>query len=473
MKKNKIYTVLSQLNDKEIKEFGLFIESPFFNKSQILAQLYKYISKFHPTYSHKQLEESLIIKHLDLKQSNVHSALAKLYTQLFKLFELYIPISCMTDFEQDKKMLEFYSNNRLNNLFSNSWSSISKKRGKIDARGHEYYYEDFSLQTIYSDYISSRAEKGEGDNNLKERSKALDRLYFINKLTNACLQKNRQRSAKVDFEYTLLDEVRTQIDNQGLLDDPSFALWYKTLHLLENPDDRTTYNEIKSMLLNDHSKVDSLEVKNLYVYLINTTRNLFGQTDDYFSELFSIHRNQYESGYLHHKDYIGASNLINFVSISSHIGEFDYVEKFLKDNKNSIAPEYQEHEDVYELAQAIIAYYKKDYEKLLDLLNEIKCVNIYRKLRERRLRLVAYYEAELNGLFDDLINSTRKYLSVNKENIPDFHLQVNKDFINVAQNLTKITKGANGKIKSLSDEISEIKTLPLRGWFVEKLEEKS
>lgn len=473
MKKNKIYTVLSQLNDKEIKEFGLFIQSPFFNKNQTLVDLYKYISKYHPTFSHKLLDEVQIIEYLNLRQSNAHSALAKLYTQLFKLFELYIPVSQISEFDKDVQMLRFYFSKRINNLFSNKWTNTAKKRNKIEVRGPEYYYEDYRLQALYADYISTREEKSEGDGNLIKRAKTLDKYYFINKLINACLMKNRQRSAKVDFEYSLLEEVRNQVKDQDFLKDSSFALWYKTLYLIENPDDKETYDEIKSLLLADHSKVAEHEVRNLYVYLINTTRHLFGQTDNYFSELFTIHKNQYESGYLHYENYIDANDLINFVSISSRIGEFEYIEKFLEDNRNSIAPEYQEKEDVYELAQAIIAYYKKDYEKLLDLLNEIKCVNIYRKLRERRLRLVAYYEAELNGLFDDLINSTRKYLSVNKENIPDFHLQVNKDFINVAQNLTKITKGANGKIKSLSDEIAEIKTLPLRGWFVEKLEEKS
>jgi len=473
LKKNKIYTVLSQLNEKEIKEFGLFVESPFYNKNQTLISLNKYISKHHPNYTHKKLDEAQIISHLKLKQSNSHSALAKLYTQLYKLFELYIPITQISEYDIDSKMLNFYFANRLNKLFYNRWTNVISKRKKLDEKGPQYYYEDFLLQTLYSDYISSRAEKGEGDNNLIERSKALDRHYFINKLANACLKKNRQKSAKVDFDYTLLEEVRVQILEQELLADPSVALWFKTLHLLENPDDRKTYDEIKSLLLTDHSKIAKHEVKNLYVYLINTTRHLFGQTDNYFSELFSIHKNQYESGYLHQNNYIGAGDLINFVSISSRIGEFEYVEEFLSNNKNSIAPEYQEDEDVYELALAILAYYKKDYESLLDLLNEIKCVNLYRKLRERRLRLVAYYEAELNGLYDDLINSTRKYLSVNKDSIPEFHLQVNKDFVNVAHHLIKINKNESEKIEALRKEIDSIRTLPLRSWFLEKLDEKS
>src|SRR5258706_8148653 len=57
MKKSNLIQILESFSAKEIKEFGEFIVSPFFNKNESVIKLYGYLRKYYPGF-----EENKILK---------------------------------------------------------------------------------------------------------------------------------------------------------------------------------------------------------------------------------------------------------------------------------------------------------------------------------------------------------------------------------------------------------------------------
>src|SRR5688572_19117476 len=57
-----LLNIIGKFTSKEIKEFGEFIISPFFNKNENVIKLYTYIKKFYPEFNDKKLEKEYVYK---------------------------------------------------------------------------------------------------------------------------------------------------------------------------------------------------------------------------------------------------------------------------------------------------------------------------------------------------------------------------------------------------------------------------
>ncbi len=64
MRSSKLLNLLKTFSLKEIKSFGIFLASPFYNTNNDLIQFYDYIKQYHPVFSDSKLSKELIFLHL-------------------------------------------------------------------------------------------------------------------------------------------------------------------------------------------------------------------------------------------------------------------------------------------------------------------------------------------------------------------------------------------------------------------------
>ena len=62
MYKSKLISMMRTLSSRELGRFESYIQSPFFNKNEVVLALYEYVSKYHPDYSHKNLNKDNVVK---------------------------------------------------------------------------------------------------------------------------------------------------------------------------------------------------------------------------------------------------------------------------------------------------------------------------------------------------------------------------------------------------------------------------
>jgi len=457
------------LSDKDIKEFRLFVSSPYFNKNEKLVKLLDFFIKYHPTFDHKKFTEHEAINLLSLNRKNGKAQLAKLSTALFKLFKTFNHLNKSNDLKQDFDLLKFYYENDLSNLFNNKQVLFEKELNNLPINQEQFWY-FYQFNDLVRNHLSATKEKGIGDLNYQKTTDALDQFYILIKLKFTALKKNRQLVVNYDYSFPFINNIMDEINANKIFDSPLIQSWIGIINLIDTKEPSIIqYNQLKTYFLKHQNLLSDDDSKEIFVHLKNIANQVFPQGKEYFVEYFDLSKKQYEKGFLHYNGLILPTEFLNIIRVGITANENEYIKGFINDNRDLIANEYQEKESIYELGMAILLFDENKYDEVLDILNQIKNVNVYRKMLERRIRLLVYYELDMMSLFDDLINSFRKYLTINKDDLADFHVNVNRNFINAAAGLYKLIKTDKEKVLAFEKEIKEIRTLPYRSWFEEKV----
>ncbi|HRB01038.1 MAG TPA: hypothetical protein PK294_11430 [Ignavibacteria bacterium] len=141
MENSQLIESLRTLDKNEIKEFGKFIRSPYFNNRSEVIRFFNYIKKFFPEFKSNELKEEIIFKNVypDKKYSSVMTR--KLISLTLNLLLDFLTIE---DFKENKndynvKMLDMLRKRKLPALF--------QKRSRITGKNLDistldiYYYE--------------------------------------------------------------------------------------------------------------------------------------------------------------------------------------------------------------------------------------------------------------------------------------------------------------------------------------------
>src|SRR5260221_6096081 len=62
MNNSSLVNILKSLNPKEIKNFGEYVKSPFFNKNKATVKLYDYLLRYHPDFEEKDIQKEKAFK---------------------------------------------------------------------------------------------------------------------------------------------------------------------------------------------------------------------------------------------------------------------------------------------------------------------------------------------------------------------------------------------------------------------------
>jgi len=77
--------ILRSFSKKEIKEFGLFVESPYYNTSEATTKLYYEIIKFYPAFSSRNYDKEYLFSKVYRGGILKEDLLRKLLSNLIKL----------------------------------------------------------------------------------------------------------------------------------------------------------------------------------------------------------------------------------------------------------------------------------------------------------------------------------------------------------------------------------------------------
>ncbi len=476
MRDRKIVKLLERFTKAELKELKDFVYSPFFNKDKNINKLYDYIYK----HLNDELSPSMsfsatnAFKQLFPSKSYDKNTITRLLSKLHDLVEQFmIHSETKKDiFAMNLRLLDQYMKNGNTSLFKSWFKKLKKQQSKQNYRDEIYYQNNYSLASIYSQYVSIYEDTGSADINLQEINDAFDLYYLYKKMLLFSNMKNRERSVAHTYNYTFIEPIMAFVEAEGQVDEPSIIIWYKALRLL-NEINETNYNELK-VLLDKYNDVLSIKIQRVfYTYLENTSRQVFSN-EQLYKELFELYRIQLDKQIIYTNGYLPLLIFRNIVKVALHLKKWTWLEAFFQENKAKLQPQHKEKEEVYNLCLAMLYFEQEKYEQSLDEINKIinfRNINIYTQLEERRVRLKNYYELGYYGPFEDLVNSFRRLLTAKKGKIPTIHLQANRDFITIIHQIYKSsieTKDQDKGIK-IAEEMEAIEILPEKAWLMKKL----
>jgi len=468
MENSQLIESLRTLDKNEIKEFGKFIRSPYFNNRSEVIRFFNYIKKFFPEFKSNELKEENIFKKVypDKKYSSVMTR--KLISLTLNLLLDFLTIE---DFKENKndynvKMLDMLRKRKLPALFQKR-SRITGKNLNISTLDIYYYEQKLKFTSIQNGYFLNSDESSFVDGLQNELN---DLIEFF--LTGVILQYIRlsewSRQLNKKFDLKFYDEILKYMSADDEREVTLYSMYFNMLMLLNTEDE----NYFKKLIISR----DTLKAK-------------LGKIDDYNVQIVSMQycHKKVQKGYPEYRKqmfeitkklltadlipdgFIEPYFFTNIVRNASLLNEFDWLDNFLSEYKHRLNPELSD--EITNYSQAMIESAKGNFEKSLMHFSKIKIERSNMKLDMKNLLIIIYYELNFIEELISLIDTNKHFLQRDRS-VSDSYRQVSLLLMNFVSELIKI-KSSNKKISThgLRKEIEKSDYFIFKEWLLKKAEE--
>jgi hypothetical protein len=473
--KSNLLEIFRKFSPKELKEFGEYVRSPFFNKNQSIVKLYEYLKKQFPEFDEKKVEKETV--YLKLFQGTKYND-GFMRTIMFNLAQLAEDYIAFCNYKNDKysvkrHMAVEFNNRDLRKLFEKNIKEINSMLDKVSVKDGDFYYNRFYIEYENLYYLSKlhfdKSEKFIYKTGVHNIFNHITYFYLIRVLKFYLYILNTKNIYKVDYKTNIIEDILKGFNPVLFEDVPLVNIYYNLLMLYLKEDDESYFYKLKKIAGQlDHIPYE--EKVEIYINMENYCKRKIRYGDKKFTgELFEIYQQELDNksytimGIMPHKLYK------NIVDTALKLNEFDWTEKFIEDYKKELADEHKENTYLY--CRGIIEFYSGNFEKALEILAKVKYDEIYHKAEMKCMIMAIYYELNIEDTLLASLDSFRHFLS-NDKIIPEDRKLNYFNFLRFLKKLNNAKNGNNinkGDIKMLKDNIENHEHLHSKDWLIAKV----
>jgi len=467
--------MLMTLNTKELSRFKEYIASPYFNKSQRVTRLFRFIEDSYLLKKKKYDQISIVKKNYGIyNEANIRKFKYDI-SILKEHFEDFVSLQVFENNDLEKRIirLEDFIYRSKGIFFKTEHKNLDKKL-KSRKNDSEHFYYKFKIENLKSNYELIYNDKRIGDVNLQVISDNIDKDFLTKKLTYSVLMLNRRNIASVDYNFGLKDIAIQFLGTLDNVEEPIIqCLFYAYKILFENEGEKN-YKILKKLLTKYQNEISDDIVNILYVILQNKVISIFSERQRYSAEFFDLYSTLLERGLMRLKGKISAQVIKNMVTACLELDKYDYLEKFLLDNRYQIYPEVLS-EDIFNFNFSKMLLYKGEVEKAFEMIINVKINDLYYRLALRRLEIMICYEMKNYRHLDYLVDAFRVALTPNRaKNISKHRLEAERNFINYFLDIFRISSKRTSRkkyIETLLQNIAQATNVSDQKWLCMKAEE--
>ena len=409
MIKYPLIPLLSSLNKEETREIRKFLLSPYYNHRQDVCDLFAFLMKMINEKRPIPIKEEIFKKIYGENKSFSDHQIRLIFSFLKKLIEKYLIQKKLTEntVAQQTILAEIYRHKNLPQHFERTLSKAEKNLEKRKIRNSNYYEQMFAIEQ--ERYLFASSQKRTREMNLQVVSDTSDLQYFSRKLRQACLSLSHQKMYKTEYDLGMLSQILVYVEERNLLKFPAIAAYYHAYQLLAKEIATESFNSFLDLLLKSESKFPEEEERGLYLMGINYCIRRYNQGDKAIAaENFTLSREGLEKGYLFTDGKLSHFTYRNIVSIALIQKEYDWLEKFIFDYKNSLGETHKESTFSFSLAR--LKYARQDYQTALSLLQKADFSEALPSLSARMLMLKIFYELEEFDLLEAHLQAMKTFI---------------------------------------------------------------
>jgi len=477
MHDSQLVLLLRKFDKKQLKSLRKYLLSPFFNENGQVSNLFEYIVGFAPDYQHKDLERKTIFKLFfpkEVYEKNDGAALRKLINSLSRLVEAFIEYQTGQGIPYKSlnriHSLEFYIEQNLEKQFRKVTKSIQQnnKVKRLEVRSMDHYYMKHLLEIKEFDFFSSK-DLRKGNTALLKGIDDLEHYYTLSKLQLYCLSVCTSRVIQSDANLDEIQAFLDQIQEKQVEETPFIQLYYYALSFLVDHSKEEYFEAYKDLLSQHIHLFPHVEARQLYVYAKNfcIIKTKEGKTE-YQEKFFELSLQELKQGIIYANGKLLYSYFKKLIDYGIQLNKLDWVEAFIERNQDKIIAENPK--DIYLFSKATLAFSRKNYGEVLDLLKFTKFKDFYYKLSARTLLLKVYYETNEIDVLDSDLHALKMLMYRDQTLSKQQQLQY-KNFCNLLEQIAKTVEKDQNRIEKLLQKINSTKALISRDWLLEKLEE--
>jgi len=470
MHKSKLIATLRTLTGKEIKRFESYINSPFFNKTEKVIELFNVIKKHHPAFAEHYVSKEVIFSKLFPKEKLDEQKLRYIMSDLSRLLEDYL---CYEEYDRNaiyKKhlLLDTFDARGLDKYFLSTLDEAKLQQNAQPYRDVNYYFNQHLVEA--NAYEHSLASKPRAiSSSLQEAVDNLDYYYLSNRLRYACAMLGRETMIQEKYNNLFLDQIFEFLSKSNLDHVPSVSIYLQIARTYMEPGNEKHYQKLMTLLDGFFQQFPKEEIRDIYTHAINyLLRNLNAGREELLPELIALYKTLISKEIIFDNGYLKPFGVLNIVTAALRGGELEWTEKFLQYYKEKFDPEFRESTYVYNMAN--LYYHKKEFSKALRLMQTVEIDDIYYHLGAKVLLLKTYYELEESEPFFSLVDAFTNYLKRNKL-ISDRQRIIHLNFVKYIKKLMQMRLGSKVAVAAVRSDIQENKTTVNMPWLLEKLDQ--
>ena len=494
MFKHTVLNLLKEFSRKELIQLGLFLNSPYHNKSRKVKLLFNEIKKYYPDFNSEELtKERLAFKvNPDLKFRE--STFRNLMSDLLKYIEEFLIYEEMKINYPDNLflLLKSYTNRNQETLFEINIKKISDQLYSSGIDSVYYYNKSLLDANILNFNIINRSGKGLKTivRNADVRNSYLVNIFifFVTELINTYLKITITGSKfNINKIPDINDSLIKGIDLKNISnllkkkDHDSFILeiYSDLFNAFQNLNSEKDFKKYKTSFLKYQNYLSRDEISYHYSMLISycILSNSLSE-NSYDSELLKIYESFLNGKYFYDRKTknIDEDLYRNILLLALRLKKFHRVYRFIKDYSKYLHPEKKE--NMLKLSYAEFYYFSGSFKnsmkilsKSLNYLNKIKEESFIMKYDIKSLYLMLHYDLNNYETVILHLNNYRKFL-IRNELITNERKERINIFLNALEKLVYYKEG-DPKVNTsdLNQYICNLKNINYRNWYLLKLRE--
>lgn len=466
MNNSVLFQVFSSLSSKEIREMGLFIQSPYINRRDEVSRLYDFFVK-NSSISEGALRKEKAWKYIFPNKAYNDKEMRYAMSFLLKALRQFLVYKEVDEDKAQSQVLLCRSlrHRRLNKLFEKEVKKTLEWQENQPFRNTLYHYNNYQIQFERYEYISQKRRSG--DMPLQKLSDELTYFYIADILRQSCTILTHQTISTRDYDLKLLNEVLKHVEGNDYSFAPAIPIYYNSYKALSNLDNESHFHEFKKLLYKHWNLFPLAECQDLYLLATNYCIKRLNKGDHkYIREGFDLYKSGLENQIFLEDGYLASFNYKNISRLGLALGEYDWVETFLNQYRKLLEPKKRENDYTYNLA--FFYFQKRDYNNAMQLLQKVDFDDVLNNLDARRMLLRIYYELGEYDALDSLLDSFKTYISRQKD--IGYHKDNYLNLIRFVKKMIRSNLSNSATRIALMDEVKNTPAFSEQNWLLKQLE---
>jgi hypothetical protein len=460
----KIVLALQKLDKKELKEFLIFVRSPYFNVNKGIILLYDTIfplldsKKFKESHNDTWLWSVLNPdeKEVDARRLNL------LFYNLGLLFDRFVAQKEFSEqtFFHKKLMMEILSKRKLplerRMLIRTTLENLQKN-------------ENYSATSaVYQYFTKKMAAKKKRD---IEVILWLNIYFLIEKLSAYVTLLSWKKMYKLDVEIYFIYYVDTLLIFKKLEAFPSIVILNNMKKTLLNENNTAHYFDLRQQMKSYCEYFSTEMQRDVYTTAMSYCINKVNQSIvEFYRELFDLFKESVERNIIQENNEISIPVFRNIVVTALRVGEFEWTENFIENYKIYLNSKFRDNAVYFSLAR--LEMNRENYPKVLDYLQLINYDDVWYQLGVKTMQVSAYYELKEFDALESLLNAFKMYINREKS-LTKERKSTYINLVKYTKRLVYIIPSEKNKILKLKSEIEAEKAIVNKSWLLEKVDELS
>ncbi|MCB0724644.1 MAG: hypothetical protein KDC73_08050 [Ignavibacteriae bacterium] len=481
MHKSKIIDFLKTLDRDELKRFGDFVSSPYFNKSTNLVKFFNVLKNFYPAFtSPGLLKENIFAKIFPSGKYN-EQTLKNLSSQMLKLSKNFLSIEFYEENEHEKSfnLLRKLSLKKLDNIYQSELKLLEKEFLSTNNVPDPRFYNLYRMELERINFILTRDKQQKVPEVILKQGEyyIFSFLVQLSILYNNIKVNENAYNARFDVNLveefisnTNLEKISKYVDNKNIEFASIAGIYFYKILCIMYPEKEEYYFKLREFF---EKSLDTLNNEELYTiftsietYCVNKINR--GKTK-FNTEMYDAYRLaiKHKILLLGGMSHITAMKFRNIFLCAYREEEYDWADNFVNDYKKHLTTDGKV---IADIARSYLLFSKKDYENALENLRDFSTDMYIAKLDMRVLTIQLYYELDYIETLLSALNSFRQFINSN-ENIAPSTRASHLNFLNAVTNLAK--QKSNPKKSKVSDIKRKIQkeSIASRKWLLEKADQ--